>query len=202
MRQLLLIILMIIFSTSTVLADNIGGRLGLTGKAGVLMPLKNDFISGTSESKTGFAAGGGLIYGINSNFAAELDITHVPSLDVEISGSKAFEASITDLSLGIQYRFMPEKHLVPFIGAGVDFIKGDLEHVAGNSHDLDWTAGGHVNAGVDYFVTRGIALTADFKGIFAAAGDIKTGSIKVGEYDPTSFVGTFGVRLFLPVNFY
>ena len=199
-RVILLITITFILATGTAMADSIDGRLGLTGKAGVLVPLKDDFISSTSESKTGFAFGGGLIYGFGKNFAAELDVTHVPKLDVEISGSKVFEASFTDLALGVQYRFTPENRLVPFVGAGVDFIKGDLTNISGAKYDLEWTAGGHANAGLDYFVTRSIALTADFKGVFTAKGDIRNGDVWVGEYDPMSFIGTLGIRLFLPEN--
>ena len=199
-RVILLATLTIILATGTAMADSIDGRLGLTGKAGVLVPLKDDFISNTTESKTGFAFGGGLIYGFGKNFAAELDVTHVPKLDVEISGSKAYEASFTDLSLGVQYRFAPENRLVPFVGAGVDFIKGDLTNISGAKYDLEWTAGGHVNAGLDYFINRGIALNADFRGVYTAKGDIKDGDVWVGEYDPMSFIGTVGVRFFLPEN--
>ena len=200
MRRFILTILMVILSASSIYAASIDGRLGLTGKAGVLVPLKDDFISSTTESKTGFAFGGGLIYGFGKNFAAELDVTHVPKLDVEISGSKVFEASFTDLALGVQYRFTPDNSLVPYQGAGVDFIKGDLTNISGAKYDLEWTAGGHVNAGLDYFVTRSIALTADFKGVFSAKGDIRNGDVWVGEYDPMSFIGTVGIRLFLPEN--
>jgi outer membrane protein len=182
------------------MAASIDGRFGLTGKAGIIVPLKDDFISSTSGAKTGVTFGGGLIYGFCKNFAAELDVTHVPKLDVEISGSKAYEASFTDLSLGVQYRFTPEKRLVPYLGAGADFIKGDLTHISGAQYDLGWTAGGHINAGLDYFITRGIALTADFRGVFTDKGDIKDGDIWKGEYDPMSFIGTIGVRLFLPEN--
>ena len=199
-RAILLATLILTLVSGTAMAASIDGRFGLTGKAGALVPLKDDFISSTTESKTGLAYGGGLIYGFSKNFAAELDVTHVPKLDVEISGSKVFEASFTDLSLGVQYRFASENRLVPFVGAGVDFIKGDLTNISGAKYDLDWTAGGHVNAGLDYFVTRGIALTADFRGVFTDKGDIKNGDVRVGEYDPMSFIGTVGIRLFLPEN--
>jgi outer membrane protein len=199
-RVILLATLAIILATGTAMADSIDGRFGLTGKAGVIVPLKDDFISSTTESKTGFAFGGGLIYGFNKNFAAELDVTHVPKLDVEISGSKVFEASFTDLSLGVQYRFIPENRLVPYLGVGADFIKGELTNLAGNKYDLDWTAGGHVNAGLDYFINRGIALNADFRGVLTAKGDIKDGDVWKGEYDPMSFIGTVGIRFFLPEN--
>lgn len=200
-RLFILITLTIILATGTAMAASIDGRFGLTGKAGMLIPLKDDFISSTSESKTGFAVGGGFIYGVSNNFAVELDFTHVPTLDVENSGSKVLEASFTDLSLGVQYRFIPENRLVPYLGAGADFIKGKLKHkISGAKYDLDWTAGGHISAGIDYFINKGIALNADFRGVYTAKGDIKNGDVWVGEYDPMSLIGTVGIRFFLPEN--
>jgi outer membrane protein len=185
---------LLILLTSNAMAESINGRLGLTGKAGFIMPLKDGSVNGTTfETSTGFVGGGGLIYGFGNNFAAEVDISHAPSMDVKIGGTKISEAQSTDVGLGIQYRIMPDHKLVPFIGIGADFIKGNID-----ASTLDWTVGGHLNGGVDFFLTKGIALTADFRGVFAAKSDIKQNGSVVGKYDPTSFIGTFGVRLFLP----
>lgn len=190
--------LTLIFSlllASSVPAASIDNRLGLTGKLGFFVPMQDDLISGTSDSKTGLAAGGGLIFGLNENLAAELDITHMPSIDVEQAGAKVGDASLTDVSIGLQYRFTPERQLVPYLGAGLDFINGDFKNKFDQKYDFDWTFGGHVSAGVDYFATKGVALTAEMRGIFAAKGDIKNTGY---EYDPTGFAGTVGIRLFLP----
>jgi outer membrane protein len=190
--------LMIIICSGSAFAAGIDGRFGMTGKVGVLVPLQDDFISSTSESDAGLAFGGGIIYGFSKSFAAEIDVTRATKLDVNISGNKAYEAKLLDLAVGLQYRFGPDNRLVPFVGVGADFIKGDLQHVSGTKYDLDWTPGGHVNAGFDLFLTRGIALTADLRGLYAAKGDVKRSGDKVGEYDPLSFIGTVGIRLFLP----
>ena len=188
-------LILLLVLASDVMAESIDGRLGLTGKLGVYVPVQNDFITSTSDAKAGFAGGGSLIYGLNNSLAVELDITHVPTIDVEAAGVKVGEAALTDLSLGLQYRFTPQSRLVPFLGAGVDFINGDFKNEFDQKYDLDWSVGGHVNAGVDYFVTRSIALSVEAKGIFAGKGDMKKTAL---QYDPTSFVGTVGIRLFLP----
>ena len=197
-RASLMAFVSLIVLTGTAMGASLDGRLGVTGKAGALVPLQDDFISSTSESRTGFAAGGGLIFGFCRNFAAEVDVTHVPNLDVEISGSKAYEAKLTDVAVGIQYRFYSDNRVVPFVGAGLDFIKGRLENVSGANYNLNWTQGCHANAGIDYFVTPGIAFTAELRGVVALEGDVKDGNMKVGDYDPTSFIGTVGIRLMLP----
>lgn len=198
MRRLILLTILITTITTTTYADTIANRFGITGRIGVVAPLDNEFVKDTSDTNPGFAWNGGFIYGFNDHIASELEISYIPEMDVEIHGDKAYEAEMIDLSLGLQYRFMPEKPLVPFIGIGVDFIEGNLDHVNGNSYDMDWTVGGHLNAGLDWFLTKGIALTADARCTAAATGDVKKGDRKVSEYDPLWFQGTVGFRLILP----
>jgi len=190
----------LILVSTTAWAESIQGRFGITGKVGVLVPLKDEFISSTSEARTGFAGGGGVIYGLGRNLAVEVDAIHMPNVDVESAGSKVFEASLTDLAVGLQYRFTPVSRLVPYLGAGADFIKGDLASTTGAraNYNLDWTVGGHAEAGFDYFLTRGIAFTVNMRGIYTAKGNIMGGDVEVGKYDPVSFLGTVGFRLFLP----
>ncbi len=201
MHRVIIAIITVIslFSVQANAAD-IDGRFGLSGKVGGFVPLKDNYISDTSETKPGVAAGGSIIYGISRNISAEADVIHVPKMDVTISGTRSFDTSLTDYSLGLQYRITPEKQLVPYLGAGIDFIQGDLGAVLGTQYNLDWVVGGHVNAGFDYFITSGIAFLADFKGVFAPSGDITKNDVKVGEYNPMSFIGTVGFRFFLPEN--
>jgi len=192
--------LLVIFTTAA-FADTIANRFGLTARVGGAIPGKLDdaeFINSTTETEDGVAWNGGFIYGFNDNIAGELEISYLPELDVEINGIKAYEAKIADYAIGLQYRFMPKTQLVPYVGAGFDFINGDLKHVNGNKYDLDWTWGGHVGAGLDWFLTKGIALTADLRGTAAVSGDIERGNTKVNEYDPFWVQGTVGVRLILP----
>lgn len=196
MRRINYFVMMIVILTAgNAMAASIDGRFGLTGRVGAFAPAQDDFVTGSTDAKAGIAAGGGLIYGLGRHLAAELDITRVPNIDVEQAGLKVGEASTTDISLGLQFRFAPDSRLVPYLGAGVDFISGDFKSQTGQSYDLDWTAGGHLNAGFDYFATRGVALSAEIRGIFAAKGDVKTTG---AEYDPTGFIGSVGIRMFLP----
>lgn len=190
--------LTVILIAVTANAASLEGRLGINAKVGALVPLEDEFISGTSDSETDIAAGGGLIFGLSRNLAAEIDVTHVPGLNVEIANTRAFEASFTNVALGVQYRVASDNRLVPFLGAGMDFIKGTLEDIAGSKYNLEWTFGGHINAGVDYFITEGIALSAEARGVIAKEGDVERGDTVVAEYDPMSFICTIGLRLILP----
>ena len=195
-RIIVLAVIALSLVAGNAMAESINGRLGLTGKAGFVVPLQDGSINGTAfETSTGFAFGGGLIYGFCKNFAGEVDVTHAPSMNVKIGGIKVAEAQSSDIGLGIQYRIMPGSKIVPFIGIGADFIKGDID-----ASTIDWTIGGHVNGGVDFFLNKSIALTADIRGVYAAKSDITQNGVKVGKFDPTSFIGTVGIRLFLPEN--
>jgi len=201
LKMIALTITLIAFTAINAMADSIAGRLGVTARMGATLPLDDDMIKGTSDTDAGFAAGGGLIYGFSEHVAVDVEAFHMPQLDVHANGVKTYEASITDLSLGLQFRFLNETRLVPYFGFGPDFITGDLDHVNGTGYKMDWTYGGHVNLGLDWFITPGIAMTADVRGVYAVEGDIQTGSTTVSEYQPKWFMGTVGVRLMLPEKF-
>jgi len=193
-RFIILIPALLSLITCNAMAASIDGMLGLTGRAGVIVPLKDSDINGTSfETEAGFTGGGGLIYGISKNLAVELDVMHATSLDVKIAGSKVGDAQSTDIALGIQYRFLEDRRLVPYVGIGADFIKGNIQ-----DSSLDWTYGGHMNGGIDFFITKCIVLTAEVRYVAGVKSDIIKNDIIVGKYDPMNIVGTLGVRLFLP----
>ena len=202
MHYLLVLTAVSILTLSTnAVAESIAGRLGITGRIGATVPLKDDFIGGTSDTKTGFAAGGGLIYGFSEHVSADVEAFHMPQLDVHANGVKTYEASVTDIALGLQFRFLPQSRLVPYLGLGPDFITGNLHHVSGVGYKLDWTYGGHVNFGFDWFINPSIAMTTDVRGVYAADGDVRSGSTKVSDYRPQWFMGTVGFRLMLPKTF-
>ncbi|MBP1751300.1 MAG: OmpW family protein [Geobacteraceae bacterium] len=175
-------------------ADSIKGRIGVTGRLGFLIPSDSDVYDAPYELDTdvGFIGGGGLIYGITKNFAAELDITYT-EFDADAGPYKAADFETTNISLGAQYRFvdLPLRQLVPYVGAGVDILVNDATNA-----EVDTTAGIHVSGGVDYFVLKQLALTAEAKAVLAPDADIKYQGAHVGDYDPSSFATTFGVRYF------
>ena len=86
---------------------------------------------------------------------------------------------------------MTVKNLVPYVGAGLDILFSDF-----NNADVDTVAGVHVSGGVDYFIMKQLAVTAELKGVVAPESDIKYGGEKIGNYDPMSLSMTFGVRYF------
>lgn len=184
----------IALASGTAMAENIKGRVGVTGRIGFQVPADNEaeFGWGNNNTDTGFVGGAGLIYGVDSNLAVEFDATH-SSFE---SDTGDFE--VTDISLGAQYRFrVPEnRKLAPYLGAGLDIIVADYDPYDGASLDVDTVVGAHLRGGVDYFVTRDLALTADAKFVLAPDADITYQGVHSGDFDPSSFSGTVGLRYF------
>ncbi|MRR53371.1 MAG: porin family protein [Deltaproteobacteria bacterium] len=184
---------------TSVAADSISDRLGVSGRIGFLVPEDSDafFVPSRLETDVGFIGGGGLIYGINKNFAAEFDITH-SEFDADLAGFRAGDFSTTYISFGAQYRFVDlgTQRLVPYLGAGLDILVNDFTFDDGDNASVDTVAGAHLSGGVDYFLTNQLALTAEVKGLLAPDADISVEGVKVGNYNPTSLSTTFGIRFF------
>ncbi len=160
------------FAAGSAKAEEIAGRFGVTGRLGFLVPADSEAVAGglisPIDTDATFVGGGGVIFGIDKNFAAELDITHT-EFDAHHSGFNG-DFATTNISLGGQYRFdIPPLELTPYAGAGVD-----------------------------YFIRKEFALTAELKVVIAPNADIMEPATraKIGNYDPMNVNGTFGLRYF------
>ena len=184
--------LLLILIAGAALAEDLTGKLGVTGRLGFQVPYDSETINGNSlnniSTDTGFIWGGGFLYGISKNIAAEFDLTNS-----NFTGSNSMEFNVVNLSLGGQYRFKEISGLTPYAGAGLDILLNG----ANNGYDVDTTLGVHVSGGVDYFVMKNLAVTGEMKLVVAPSADIMLGSQKKGNFDPSSFNMTFGVRYFI-----
>jgi outer membrane protein len=188
----------VVLTAAAASADSINGRVGLSGRIGFLVPADNEvYGSGDVETDAGFVGGGGLLIGLPSNFALEVDVTYAAFEGDDWWGDD-YDFDTTNISLGLQYRFanLPTQRLVPYVGAGVDILISDTEDSFGNDAKIDTVVGGHISGGVDYFLSRNFALTAEVKFVFAPDADITFQGNHVGDFDPTSIATTFGMRLF------
>jgi outer membrane protein len=175
------------------MADSINGRVGVTGRVGVLNPADNKAEFYNNNTDSGLVAGGGLVFGLDDHFAVDFEVTQANF------GSGRGDFGTTDFSFGGQYRFaLQQRHLVPYIGVGLDIIASDFDAKDGYRYDVDTKFGGHVNGGFDYFLQRNLALTAEAKFVIAPDADITdrhTGD-NWGTFDPSSFSTTVGLRFF------
>ena len=191
----------ILLLSNTAMADSLAGRMGLTLHGGFRIAADNDFsgvLTGpTIDSDTGYVVGGGLIFGLNENVASEIEILYSQN-DMNVSGVKFGEAKTVDLSFGLQYRFNPRMQVVPYVGAGMNVIFPDITIEPGyflETHtDTDASFGGHLKAGVDFFIAPNLAFTGELQGTLATKVDVKQeGEIGL-TYNPSNFSGLFGVR--------
>jgi|SRR6185369_6905900 len=173
-------------ATGNATADSINGKLGVTGKLGVQIPSNGDMGPSRNETDAGVVGGVGLIYGIDNHFAAEIDISH-SELNSDFGNF-----GVTDFALGAQYRFvLGLNKLVPYAGIGLDLLVVNADQ--GNAGT---TAGVHFSGGVDYFITKQLALTAEARIVAAPDANIDGPNGVRGHFDPTSFSTTFGARYF------
>lgn len=174
------------------MADDLRGRLAITGRLGVTNPANSEFDSGLGKlivsTDAGFIGGGGILFGVDNNIAMEIDVTH-STYDASQFGT----ANITTLSVGAQYRLPERQRVIPYVGAGIDALINDLPN-----NNVDTVLGLHVTGGIDFMLSRQLALTTELKGVEAFSTTVKnyTGA-RIGEFDPSNIAFTVGMRLFL-----
>ena len=180
-------------TASTAMADSIKGRVGVTGRIGFLAPADNNAEFSNNRTDAGLIAGVGLIYGIDDHFAAEFEVTRASF------GSDRGDFGVTNVSFGGQYRFaLQQRQLVPYLGAGLDILVTDYDENFGTRRDVDTKVGVHISGGVDYFLLKELALTAEAKVVAAPDAGItnRQNGNDAGDFDPSSFSTTVGIRYF------
>lgn len=209
MRRIsILIALAIVLVATSAMAESIKGRLGITGQFGFIVPndskLTSNFAAATNQASdklkadAAFTFGGGLIFGVTDHWALEAHVLHTPTIDYNnVSDIKVMKVTTTDASLGVQFRNNVANDVTVYLGGGVDVLFNSVKDASGNEGDIDTVVGGHANAGVDYFLTRYLALNIDIRGVLAPEADIKAGGIPVAKYDPTGYTGLVGLRWFI-----
>ena len=179
-------------TSGTAMADSIKGKIGVTGKIGFLLPADNDSDFFNNKTDPGLVGGVGLIYGLDDHFATELEVTRTDF------GSQTGDFNVTNVSLGGQYRFaVADQRLTPYLGLGLDILATDYDPYDGARRDVDTTVGVHASAGLDYFLLKQLALTAEARVVVAPDADITDGfGDHRGDFDPSSFSSTVGIRYF------
>jgi outer membrane protein len=217
-------VVLLLFANAA-MADSIAGKVGITARGGASYifnsEISDEMLTPSSNLKKdmtrsiGWAAGGGIMYGITDNLAVNFDVIYSQA-DLKIAFTDSnFEIVIgqsktIDYSLGAQWRFMPKSAFVPYIGAGFDVLTNKLDLSSGlfdsnTSLDVDTTYGGHLSAGIDFFFTPNIAFNAEIRGLYSGKGDatIKDATsdqdnVVFAKYNPTNISAFMGIRFFFP----
>jgi len=182
------------FLAGNAAANDLRGRLAVTGRVGVINPANSEFDNAAGErlivsTDAGFIGGGGFLYGVDDYIAVELDVTRS-----SFHTSDFGQAQVTDLAMGAQYRLPERQRAVPYFGAGMDVLINDLPN-----YSTDTVLGVHVATGLDYILQRQLALNAEIKGVEAFNADVRSFSnngAKTGKFDPSNVSFMVGVRFF------
>jgi outer membrane protein len=173
-------------------ASDLRGRLAVTGRIGVTNPANGEFHRNGDRlvvsTDAGIIGGGGFLFGVDENLAAEMDITRS-----SFYASPSFgQTEVTNISMGAQYRFPERQRVIPYFGGGVDVLINDLPR-----NTAETVLGVHITAGIDYVLQRNLSWTGEIKGVEAFSSDVKdfTGS-RVGKFDPSNFSCTTGLRFY------
>ena len=103
-------------------------------------------------------------YFFTPNVAAELVLTYPQKHDVYLDGANIGSFKHLPPSLLVQYHFMPEKTLKPYIGAGVNYTTLSKVRLLNGAGSLEHDSVGLVlQAGVDYAIDKQWSLNLDIK---------------------------------------
>lgn len=170
-------------------AEDLRGRIAVTGKLGVTNPAESesDTVYGRMVVSTdaGLIGGVGVLFGVDDNVAVELELSR-STFDAGSFG----DADVTDVSIGAQYRFPGRQLVVPYVGAGLDVLINDVGNRYANT-----TVGAHVNGGLDCFMNRQVALNLELKAVESFKADLD-GPNGTGKFDPSALSFTVGARFF------
>jgi len=196
MKKIIVAVAMVLSTTMMVdfaAAENLTGKLGVTGRIGFTIPADSDWqVAGPLDSDTGFTFGGGFLYGITRDLAAEIDFTH-SVYDLRFDRfSKDGTANVTNLSLGAMWRFASDRPYTPYAGGGLSILFNDYTDA-----DVDTTVGVNFKGGIDYYINPRVALNAELKWTISPSADMHSRpAVDRCSFDPSNLSGLFGVRYF------
>lgn len=142
-----------------------------------------------------------ITYFFTKNIAAELILTVPQKQDVTLSGNKIGTFKHLPPTLTVQYHFLPDGMVRPYVGAGVNYTR--ISSVALNVPgvgDLDLESsslGGALQVGVDVKVADNLFVNLDVKKVWISSDVmLKSTGAKVSSVtlDPIAFSVGIGYR--------
>ncbi|MGH8785120.1 MAG: OmpW/AlkL family protein [Cupriavidus necator] len=132
-------------------------------------------------------------YFFTPNIAAELVLTVPQKQDVYLDGNKVGTFKHLPPTLLVQYHFIPNGTIRPYVGAGLNFTRIWGADIANNSLQLDsWSVGPALQIGMDYKLTKNWFLNADIKKIWLSS-DVKAGDVRVSKVNLDPWLFSMGV---------
>ncbi len=119
-------------------------------------------------------------YFFTKNIAAELIATYPVSHSINVSGSDIGGLKELPPTLNLQYHFDPLGQLIPYVGAGVTYMRTWDSRAAGGAlttSQSNW--GGDLQIGMDYTIDKHWSFNVDVKKIWISADVQTVGGSKV-----------------------
>jgi outer membrane protein len=134
-------------------------------------------------------------YFITPNIAAELILTYPQKHKLSAAGIEIGTLKHLPPTLTLQYHFMPQGTVRPYMGAGLNYTRfSSVRLPAGVSIDKN-SFGGALQAGVDIPVGKNVVLNLDVKKVYIRT-DVSAAGAKIGTFkvDPVLFGVGLGYR--------
>lgn len=126
-------------------------------------------------------------YFLTKNLALELILTYPQSLDVSLLGVDIGSVKALPPTLTLQYHFMPDQKIRPYVGAGINytiFTDKDL-FVPGVNIPLQTESdsfGGALQVGADFEVAKDMFINVDLKKVWIDS-DLTALGVRVSSID-------------------
>ncbi|MFM9435145.1 outer membrane protein [Janthinobacterium sp. CG_23.3] len=125
-------------------------------------------------------------YFFTPNIAAELVLTYPQKHDVMLDGSKIGTFKHLPPTLSMQYHFLPDAQLNPYLGAGINYTNISKVKLLNGAAELEHSSWGlAVQAGVDFKLDKNWSLNLDIKKV-QIRSDVMIGGQRVSavKIDP------------------
>lgn len=134
-------------------------------------------------------------YFFTPNLAAELILTYPQKHDLESNGTNIGSVKLLPPTLSLQYHFLPQAAVRPYVGVGVNYTLFSSEKLPAGVTIEDSSFGWSLQAGVDIPLNKTMSINIDIKKVqiqtdVSAAGN-KLGTLKI---DPLLIGVGFGWR--------
>lgn len=106
-------------------------------------------------------------YHFTRRWAVELVLTYPQEHDVTLNGAKIGSIRHLPPTLLLQYHFLPEGRMRPYVGAGINYTRFSNVNLAGGALTIDrHSVGAALQVGVDFQVARNFFVNLDIKKIY------------------------------------
>lgn len=106
-------------------------------------------------------------YRFARHWAVELVLTYPQEHDVTLNGARIGSVRHLPPTLLLQYHFLPEGRLRPYVGAGINYTRFSNVNLAGGALTIDrHSVGAALQVGVDFQLAENLLVNFDIKKVY------------------------------------